>query len=123
MIMTLSARLSTTSRTNGECTGRRARRWSRLDTDGKNADPDRSVYGLERVGITARHSTFLAQIACEICGVDVGLKTDQVVLAHRRNEMFMIRQRRENFRRRKRDVMEKADPVAVAGLAQRFGQR
>ena len=95
----------------------------RLHADGENTDADRSVGGLECVRIAAWYSAFLAQVAGEICGIDFGLKTDQVVMAHCRNKVFMIRERGENFRRWKRNVVEKADLVAVTALAQRLGQR
>jgi hypothetical protein len=70
---------------------------SYTDTNRKNTDADRPVRRLECVRIAAKHSAFLPQIAREICGVDFGLKAYEVVMTHGRNEVFMIRKRRQNL--------------------------
>src|SRR4249919_3911006 len=87
-----------------------------LDTDRKNSDTDRPVHTLKCVWITARHSTFLLQIACEICGVDFALKTDKIVVTHRRNEVFMIWKCRQNFGWWKRNMVKKSNPVAMTAI-------
>jgi hypothetical protein len=118
MIMTRPAKLSTTVPHEGRMyrAPREPIEFLGLHADRENTDADRSVRGLECVRIAAWYSAFLPQIAREICGIDFGLKTEQVVMDHCRNEVFMIRERGENFHRWKRDVVEKADLVAVTAL-------
>ena len=68
-------------------------------------------------------AAFVGEIAGEIGGVDLGLEADQIVMAERRDQPLVVGQRGEDFRRRKRNVQEEADPVLVAALAQRLGER
>jgi hypothetical protein len=79
----------------------------RLDTNRKNANTDGPTRRLECVQVTAQHRAFLPQIARKIRGIDLGLKTDEVVLAHGRNEVLMIRKRCQNLWWRKRDMVKK----------------
>jgi hypothetical protein len=59
----------------------------------------------------------------EIHRVVLGLEADQIVGAQLRDQPFVVRQRRENLRRRKRHVQEVADAVAMAAIAQHLGER
>src|ERR1700730_9460742 len=89
MIITSPAKLSTTSRTKGmhrtSCNPTELRC---LDTNRKNTDADRPVPRLECERIAAQHSAFFPQITREICGVDFGLKTYEVVMTHGRKRCF-----------------------------------
>jgi len=62
-------------------------------------------------------SQLVRQIAREICGIAVGLEADEVVVAKRRNQVLAVRHRRQDFRRRQRDMEEEADPVLMAAPA------
>src|SRR6185437_2827810 len=92
-----------------------------LDTDRKYADPHRSV-GDDEIEVAAVQAAFPRKITAEIEGVVAGLKADEIVFAERWNETLVIGQRREHFRRRARNVEEKADAISVPALAQRFGE-
>ena len=52
----------------------------------------------------------------KVVGVDFRLKTDEIVTTHRRNEVFMIWERRQNLWRWKWDVVKKPDPVAMTTI-------
>jgi hypothetical protein len=95
----------------------------RLDTNRKNTNADHPVRRLECERIAAQHSAFLPQKAREICGVDFGLKTYEVVMTHGRNEVFMIRKCRQKFWWRERDMVKKPDFVAVTTIPKCLGQR
>jgi hypothetical protein len=66
---------------------------------------------------------FVFEIAREVVGIVVGLQADQIVGRQLRNQPFVVRQRGENLRRRKRHVQEIADAVAMAAVAQHLRQR
>ena len=78
---------------------------------------------MEAVAARPGQPAFVGDVAGEIRGIDFGLEADQIVVAERRNQLIVIGQRRENFRRREWNVDEKADLVVVAAIAQRLGQR
>src|SRR5438477_500491 len=111
------------SRSGVTSAARQAAEFRRLDADREDADADGPVSRLERVSIAARHATFAAQVAREIGGVDVGLKAHEVVVAHRRNETFVIGQRGQDFRWRKRDVMKEPDLVPMTEVVEFLRQR
>jgi hypothetical protein len=76
-----------------------SRVWRR---DGAATDRQRRKYAGARDALI----NVLLQIVCEICGVDFGLKTDQIVVTHRRNEMLMIWKCRQNFGWWKRNMVK-----------------
>ena len=121
MIMARPDRLSSTSRTNSDFdrAPRQPREGFGLDADRKHADAHDTLADREAVARNRRQVGFVVEITGEIGGVDFGLEADQVVLAERRNELLVVGQRGEDFRRRARHVEEKADLVLVAALAQR----
>ena len=73
--------------------------------------------------IAAVQAAFARQIAREVERVVAGLEADQIVLAQRRHQPLVVRQRGEHFRRRTGNVQEIADAVPVAARAQRLGER
>ena len=78
---------------------------------------------MKAVRVDALETTLVRQIARKIGGVDFGLEADEVVVPERGYQPLVIGQRRENLRRRERDVNEETDLVLVPALAQRLGQR
>src|SRR6185437_14255400 len=79
----------------------------------------------EDEGIVAipRESAFFGEVAREVRGIDLGLETDEIVSTERGNELLVVRQRRQDFRRRTRNVQKKSDPVLVSAIAQGLGER
>ena len=73
--------------------------------------------------VAAVQAAFARQVAREVERVVAGLEADQIVLAQRRHQPLVVRQRGEHFRRRTGNVQEVADPVLVAARAQRLGER
>ncbi len=77
-------------------------------------DPDRKGVDLhfavaDRVGeVAAVQPAFAREIAGEIECIVAGLEADQIVLAKRRQQPFVIGQRGEDLRRRARDVQDSA---------------
>ena len=51
------------------------------------------------------------------------LETEQVVIGQRLKDLFMLRQCRENLRRRERNVQEKTDSVIHTTFSQLSGER
>ncbi len=90
---------------------------------GKRADANRPIRIFEYAVAKPDEPALVLQIAREIVGVVRRLESDEVVGRQLRNEPFMVGQCRQNVRRRKRDVQEEADPVAVTAIAQHFGER
>jgi len=68
-------------------------------------------------------AAFGNQIANEILDIAVGLEADNVVLYEQRDQLFMVRQRGQNFRRWKRNMQEESNPVAMPTAAQRICDR
>ena len=95
----------------------------RLHPDRKGADLHHTIAKVEAIAACPRQPALVGDVAREIGGIDFGLEADQIVVAERRNELVVIWQRREDFRRRERNMDEEADLVAVAAIAQRLGQR
>jgi hypothetical protein len=60
-------------------------------------------------------------VECEICGVDFGLKTHEVVVTHSRNEPLVVRKCSQNFWWWKGDMVKKADFVSMTAVAKRLG--
>jgi hypothetical protein len=91
-----------------------------LDANRENTDSNRSLWRLICVLITARYSAFVAQVECEICSVDFGLKTHEVVVAHRWNEPLVVRKCGQKFWWWKGDMVKKTDFVSMAAVAKRL---
>jgi hypothetical protein len=92
-----------------------------LDTDRENANADYPVRRLKCVPIGARHPAFVPKIARKVRGVAIGLKTDEVVMTHGRNEALVVWKRSQNLRRWKRDMVEKPNLVAMTEVAKGLG--
>src|SRR5215470_7080982 len=98
-----------------------ARKGCGLDTDRKHVDAHRAL--AEGKGeVAACDPAFVGEIAAEIEGVIAGLKAHQVVVTERREEPLMMRQCRDDLRRRTRNVEEEANAILVAQIAQRLGE-
>lgn len=66
---------------------------------------------------------FIHHEAAEVGGIARGLEADHVIGQHGADERACIGQRRQNLRRRERNVQEEADGNLYFHLAQRRGQR
>ncbi len=123
--MARPARLSSTLRTSGERTERRASRLNSAVSMPIGNTPMRTVRSGVSIGefSALRQPAFVLEIAREIVGVVLGLEADQIVGAQLRDEPFVVRQRGENLRRRKRNVQEEADAVAMPAVAQHLRER
>ena len=73
---------------------------------------DGAISELKAVAAPPRKPAFIGDVAGEVRGVDFGLKPDQIVVAQCRDELIVIGQGRDDFRRRERNVNEKTDLVA-----------
>src|SRR4029077_3633847 len=73
--------------------------------------------------VAACEPTFVGEIATEIESVIAGLKAHQIGVTKRREKLLMVRQRRTELGWRTGNMEEEADPVLVAKLAQRLGER
>ncbi len=90
---------------------------------GNVADVHDAIAEMEAVAAAPRQAAFVRNVAREVGGIDLGLKTDEIIVTQRRNELVVVGQRGDDFRRRKWDVDEESDLVDVAAIAQRFGER
>ncbi len=82
-----------------------------------------AIAEMKAVAAGPRQAAFVGDVAREIGGIDLGLKTDEIVVAQRRNELVVVRQRGDDFRRRKRNMDEKSDLIGMTAIAQRLGER
>ena len=94
-----------------------------LDPHREGADAHGPVAGAQPERHVRGRAQLLGQVAGEIGGVAVGLESHQVVIAQRRDQGLVIGHGGEDFRRRQRDMQEKADAVVQPARAQRLGQR
>jgi len=92
-----------------------------LNADRKGADPHHTIAKVEAIAACPRQPALVGDVAREIGGIDLGLKSDQIVVAQRGYELIVIWQRSENFRWREWNMDEEADLVAVTAIAQRLG--
>ena len=99
---------------------RKARESFRLHADRERADLYGAISELKAVTARPRKPALVGDVAGEVRCVDLGLKPDQVVVAECGNELIVIGQGRDDFRRRKRNVNEETDLVAVPAIAQRL---
>jgi hypothetical protein len=83
----------------------------------------RRPIGEDEIEIVAVQAAFPREVTAEIEGIVAGLEADEIVFAKRWNETLVVRQRSKYFRRRARDVKEKADAVLVPTLAQCLSER
>ena len=123
--MARPARLSSTLRTIAERTERRASRLnSSVSIPMGNAPTShfRSAAWYAD-GAAPLQAAFMLEVAGTIRCVVLGLKSNQVVGAQLRYEPFMVGQCGENLGRRKGNVQEKSNAVAMSALAQHLRQR
>ena len=125
MIMARPDRLPSTSRTKRglDRAARQARESFRLHPDRECADANNAIAEVKAVAARPWQAAFIGDVAGKIRRIDFGLEADQVVVAERRDQLIMIGQGREDFRRRERNVDEETDLVVVPAIAQRLGER
>src|SRR4029453_6356617 len=106
--------LNSTSRQAGEGFG--------FHSDGESPDMHDAIAEMKTVATSPWQAAFVGDVAGEIGGIDLSLKSDKIVMAERRNELVVIGQGRKNFRRRKRNVDEKPNLIVMAAIPQRLRQ-
>src|SRR5581483_11503849 len=83
-----------------------------LNSDRESTDLYRAIAEVEAVAARPRQTALVGDVAREIGCIDFGLKSDQVVVTERGDQLVVIGKRCEDFRRRKRNMDEEADLVA-----------
>src|SRR5262245_49954521 len=81
----------------------------RFHPDGESPHTSDAITEIKPLAVPPRQAAFVGDVAREIGGIDLGLKSDEIVVAERRNKLIVIGQGRENFRRRERNVDKKPD--------------
>ncbi len=94
----------------------------RFNTDGIHFSVECLAPG--RMGFTpfGHHSRFAGHRIKERKSVILGLEAQQIVVTQRIQQLFMRRQRGKNFRRRERNMQEKANPVIHSPFTQLSGE-
>src|SRR5262245_37184198 len=94
-----------------------------LHTDRERADVDDAITEMEAVAAGPWQAALVGDVAGKIRRIDLGLEPNEVVMAKRGDQLIVIWQRREDFRRREWNVNKKPDLVVMPAVAQRLGER
>ena len=89
---------------------------------GNTFDSNRPI-SEDEIEIVAVQAAFSREITAEVEGIIASLEPHEIVFAKRGNKTLVVRQGGKYFRRRARDMKEKADAVLVPTLAQCLGER
>ena len=89
----------------------------RFDADREGPDAHAAIRGFERARIDLDRPTLVLEIAREIAGIVLGLKADQIVMDHGPDQTFVVRKRRQHLGRRKWNMQEESNPIAMSAFA------